>query len=750
MSKTGVSVIVPTYNESGNIIELLKRIKSSLSEIYDYEVLVIDDNSKDDTQKLVVEAEEDFPVRLVIKPQSIPQGKAESLIHGFKFANYEHIVMIDADLQYPPEAIDEMMQKIARGADIVVANRINQKTTFVRKLMHIVFRTVFGKLLHNLDCDVQSGLKVFKKEIVERISIKPTRWTFDLEFLLKARGAGYVIDTTEIVFEERISGDTKINVIQAVYEIGSNALKLKLRGPSIVPLHPAQIEKEGIGFHYKGVKYVFHSALDHTESALITLTGVQKIILCSIVAIFVFGLFTNTSTTLIVFIGILTVLYFADLLFNVYLILRSFSNPAEIRVSADDIQATPSDSWPTYTIFCPLYKEWEVLPQFVSAMSLLDYPKDKLQVMLLLEENDPETIAKAREFNLPEYFDIVVVPHSKPKTKPKACNYGLLKAKGDYIVIYDAEDVPDILQLKKAVLAFRRVDSNVKCIQAKLNYYNPNQNLLTRFFTAEYSLWFDLILSGLQSVDTLIPLGGTSNHFRTTDLKLMRGWDAFNVTEDCDLGIRMVKRGYRTALLDSTTLEEANSDYVNWLWQRSRWIKGYIVSYFVHMRSPMSFIRSGQGRHLVALQLVVGGKVLSLFINPIMWLVTISYFTFRETLGPSIQALYPPVIFYMATVCLVAGNFLYLYIYMIGLANRNHFSLIKYVYLIPFYWLSMSIAAWLAVYKLIVAPHHWSKTKHGLHLQNQKAIAQVTSTIGRSLVEEKLTGVSVVRSEVVA
>src|SRR5581483_11735953 len=160
--------------------------------------------------------------------------------------------------------------------------------------------------------------------------------------------------------------------------------------------------------------------------------------------------------------------------------------------------------------------------------------------------------------NLPNYFKIIVVPDSSPKTKPKACNYGLQFATGEYSVIYDAEDVPDPLQLKKAIVAFAKSAKNVICIQAKLNFYNPHQNILTRVFTAEYSLWFDLVLTGLQSIEAPIPLGGTSNHFKTQILKKIKGWDAFNVTEDCDLGLRLFKNGFSTAIMDSTTLEEAN------------------------------------------------------------------------------------------------------------------------------------------------------------------------------------------------
>src|SRR5258708_5513213 len=187
--------------------------------------------------------------------------------------------------------------------------------------------------------------------------------------------------------------------------------------------------------------------------------------------------------------------------------------------------------------------------------------------MLLLEEDDTETIETVKTMLLPSYVRTVIVPQSMPKTKPKACNYGLSFAKGKYLVIFDAEDMPDPLQLKKAYLGFQKVPSNVKCLQAKLSYYNSRQNLLTRFFTAEYALWFDLTLPGLQSLNSALPLGGTSNHFETVVLKKLKGWDPFNVTEDADLGVRLFQEGYRTAIIDSTTYEEATSSPKNWIRQ---------------------------------------------------------------------------------------------------------------------------------------------------------------------------------------
>ncbi len=473
---------------------------------------------------------------------------------------------------------------------------------------------------------------------------------------------------------------------------------------------------KGHGFLYKGREYIHHSALHDYEIALHRLSEHQIVFLSLLFIITCICLILSWHSTIVVLVSIITILYFTDLLFNLFLIHRSFSRSPELRITIEEIAAHESRGWPSYTIFCPLYNEVSVLKQFVKAMKELDYPKDKLQVMLLLENDDDDTIDAARSMKLPPFFDIEVVPHSYPKTKPKAMNYGLKKATGEYVVIYDAEDIPDPFQLKKAVIAFGKEGPKTKCIQAKLNFYNPHQNLLTKIFTAEYSLWFELVLTGLQSIHAPIPLGGTSNHFKKSDLHLLRGWDAFNVTEDADLGIRLVKRGYRTAVMDSVTLEEANSHPINWFWQRTRWIKGYIQTYFLHMRRPDDFPSILKKPHFLSFQIIIGGKVLSMFINPTMWTITILYFTLRPILGTFIESFFPTPILYMGVTSLFVGNFLYAYYYMIGCAKHGHDELVKYAIFVPLYWLAMSVAAWVAFYKFLVAPHHWSKTPHGLHI----------------------------------
>ncbi len=483
---------------------------------------------------------------------------------------------------------------------------------------------------------------------------------------------------------------------------------------------------KGRGFLIAGKRTVHHTQLELRHSAAISITAGQKLFAFTALLLIALLLFLSWKVVMLTLVCILTAFYFIDLLFGLFLAYRSFSRNPEVQVSQEELDALVEKDLPTYTVFCPLYKEWQVLPQFIDAMQQLDYPKSKLQVMLQLEEDDTETVAHARAMDLPEYFDIVVVPDAKPKTKPKAMNYGLQFATGDIITIYDAEDMPEASQLKKVVVAFNKLPDNVVCVQGKLNFYNPQQNMLTRMFTAEYSLWFDLILPGLQSIGAPIPLGGTSNNFKKSILHELAGWDAYNVTEDCDLGMRLAKKGYRTAIVDSTTLEEANSGYHNWYRQRSRWIKGYMQTYLVHMRSPRKAVREFGLRNFLLLQLTVGGKVLSMFINPLLWLITIAYFVARTHVAPIIEPFFPPAVLYVGVVSLIFGNFFYVYAYLIGLAKRREFRVMKFVFLVPLYWLGMSVAAWKALYELIVKPHYWQKTNHGLHLAQPNESVQGT------------------------
>jgi glycosyltransferase XagB len=489
------------------------------------------------------------------------------------------------------------------------------------------------------------------------------------------------------------------------------------KDPIATSIPPTEIfSMRGAGVKYKNTTYITHTSLPFSLSALRTFNQYQKIAIALFSVFSLIGFVIVPISAFKVLVTVLSLMYFSDVLFNLIIVARSLNFAKDVSFTKDELAAIDESKLPIYTVLCPLYKEAHVFPQFLSAINKLDYPKDKLDILLLLEEDDTETIKILDKLTLPFYIKKIIVPNSLPKTKPKACNYGLSYAKGKYLVIYDAEDIPDPLQLKKAYLGFQTLPREVQCLQAKLSYYNPRANLLTRFFTVEYALWFDIMLTGLQSFNSTLPLGGTSNHFKTAQLRRLQGWDPFNVTEDADLGVRLFQKGFRTAVIDSTTHEEATSQLKNWIRQRSRWLKGYMQTYFVHTRNYKDFITQKGILHYIVFQLTVGGKVLFILINPMMWLITLLYFATYSFAGPFLETIYTPPISYIAVTSWIFGNFLFVYYYMIACGRKKEWDLMKYVLLIPIYWGMMSYAGAIALYQLILKPHYWEKTVHGMHL----------------------------------
>src|SRR3981081_2095520 len=210
----------------------------------------------------------------------------------------------------------------------------------------------------------------------------------------------------------------------------------------------------------------------------------------------------------------------------------------------------------------------------MDTLAALDYPAEKLEVLVLLEADDEETIAAARAARPPATVRLIVVPDAEPRTKPKACNVGLFLARGDLLVIYDAEDRPEPDQLRKAVAAFEEAGEKTVCVQARLRYWNVRTNLLTRMFGLEYGYWFGAMLPGLDRLRLPIPLGGTSHHFPVDAPRRLGGWDPHNVTEDADLGLRAAVEGYRVGVIDSDTDEEACAHVRPWLRHRSARARG--------------------------------------------------------------------------------------------------------------------------------------------------------------------------------
>ncbi len=307
---------------------------------------------------------------------------------------------------------------------------------------------------------------------------------------------------------------------------------------------------------------------------------------------------------------------------------------------------------------------------------------------------------------------LLVVPDGMPRTKPRALNYGLQFTNGELITVYDAEDRPEPLQLRRAAVAMRSLPLDFACLQARLEFFGADRGMLARWFCLEYLTWFRCLLPGMASRQGVMPLGGTSNHFRRTALTQTGGWDPYNVTEDADLGIRLERRGFQIGILDSVTMEEVNSDLVNWIKQRSRWQKGYLQTALVHLRRPaqcrvaprVPLARppgAVRGRHTGAgpLQPVV------LDAEP-AWLVFKARF---------IESLFPGSLFYVATGVWLLGNFTIAYLSVLTVRITGRHDLLVAALISPIYWILMSIAGVRAVTQLITDPFHWEKTTHGFH-----------------------------------
>lgn len=446
------------------------------------------------------------------------------------------------------------------------------------------------------------------------------------------------------------------------------------------------------------------------SSAHVVVSPAQKAVLVIGIILLVICAVIWPIGTLIALVGGASFLYLVVAIYRVRLTLQALGTHLEHDVSDEEIAALDERTLPIYTILVPLYKEAGIVQRLVRDINALDYPRTRLDVKLLCEEDDEETIAKINELSLPPQFHLVVVPDSQPKTKPKACNYGLQLATGKYSVIFDAEDRPDPDQLKKAIIAFQQVPGNVVCVQAKLNHFNQDQNILTAWFANEYSMHFELILPAMGAAEAPIPLGGTSNHFITSTLRELGAWDPFNVTEDADLGIRLHREGYRTAMIDSTTLEEANSNVGNWIRQRSRWNKGYYQTWLVHMRNPLKLLHQTGLRGFLSFNLTMGSALVHL-INPIFWGLSTLYVL---TQWGFVSQLFPGIVFYAASALLFVGNFIFVYLNVAGSLQRGEFSITRTALLSPLYWGLMSWAAWKGFIQLFTNPFYWEKTEHGL------------------------------------
>jgi glycosyltransferase XagB len=384
--------------------------------------------------------------------------------------------------------------------------------------------------------------------------------------------------------------------------------------------------------------------------------------------------------------------------------LWALANPARPSLAPSDIYV---DHWPIYTVLIPLYDEADSLQQMMNGLSALNYPVKKLDIKFLIEETDEVTRRALSVMGIAANIEVLVVPKGEPRTKPRALNYGLQFARGEFLTIYDGEDIPQPRQLQEAVRLFHARSEDTVCLQAQLKYFNANENWLTRQFALEYAVHFGALLPAMARAGLPLMLGGTSNHFRVSALREVCGWDPYNVTEDADLGMRFARRGYQVEMLASSTLEEAVTSLPAWIKQRSRWFKGLMITWQVHMRNPFQTFHSlGFWSTWVFTSLSMGALFNALF-HPLLLVWSVWSLNGTETLGQTFLAT-------LGLVVLTLDYLIYAIVGQIALKSFYGVSWFSTLATFPLYWLQAHAAAVLALYDLVCAPFHWRKTRHGV------------------------------------
>lgn len=365
---------------------------------------------------------------------------------------------------------------------------------------------------------------------------------------------------------------------------------------------------------------------------------------------------------------------------------------------------------PVVSVFVPLYREREIAAHLLTRLSVIDYPADLLDICLILEDDDALTRLTLDQVALPAHFQVIEVPKGTLRTKPRALNYALDFAKGTIIGIYDAEDAPAPDQISKVVQRFAELGPEVACLQGILDYYNSDSNWLARCFTLEYATWFRVILPGLQRLGLVVPLGGTTLFLRRPAIEQVGGWDAHNVTEDADLGLRLVRHGFRTELVDTITQEEANARTLPWIKQRSRWLKGYAVTWAVHMRNPARLWRDIGPWRFLGVQVLFLGTLSQFVLAPLLWSFWVIPF-----------GLHHPVLDILPSNLVMVIGIFFLFSEIIGIvvsamaAHRAGKSrLMIWAPTLQFYFILASFAVYKALIEIVTRPYYWDKTVHGI------------------------------------
>jgi cellulose synthase/poly-beta-1,6-N-acetylglucosamine synthase-like glycosyltransferase len=380
------------------------------------------------------------------------------------------------------------------------------------------------------------------------------------------------------------------------------------------------------------------------------------------------------------------------------------------RDTRDDGAAVMPARPPMISLLVPLYRESEIAGTLLARMAELDYPRDRLELCLIVEDDDLQTRRTLEMSDLPEWARIIEVPEGSLRTKPRALNYAMAFAQGSIIGVYDAEDSPAPDHLRRVAEVFARREPTTACLQGALDYFNCDRTWVARCFTLEYASWFRVLLPGIERLGLALPLGGTTLFLRREALEAVGGWDAHNVTEDADLGIRLARQGYRTEIIPVSTVEEATTRIWPWIRQRSRWLKGYAVTWAVHMRDPRALWRDLGPRRFLGFQLMFAGTLLQFALAPVLW----SFWLVPLGLPHPLAQVLSPALLVALSILFLASQILDLAFAVLGTHRAGKANLSIWAPVLIPYFIMATVALYRAAWQLVWQPFQWDKTAHGL------------------------------------
>lgn len=380
------------------------------------------------------------------------------------------------------------------------------------------------------------------------------------------------------------------------------------------------------------------------------------------------------------------------------------------RRAAPAAEVTAIEGLPVISVLVPLLREKAVADKLVQRLARLDYPRELLDILLVVEEDDTITQAAVAATRLPAWMRQVVVPRGPVQTKPRALNFALGFCRGSVVGVYDAEDAPAPDQLRRVAARFAAAPPDVACLQGVLDFYNPRDNWISRCFAVEYATWFRVVLPGLSRMGLAVPLGGTTLFFRRAALEGLGGWDAHNVTEDADLGFRLARKGFRTELIDTVTEEEAACQPLRWVRQRSRWLKGYAMTWAVHMRDPARLWRELGPWQFLGFQLLLLGTLSQFVLAPVLW----SFWLLLFGLPHPLAGLAPPPVMLSLAAVFLFTEVATVAVSAYAVATPTHRWLVPWAPTLHVYFPLGALAAYKGLWEMVRRPFYWDKTPHGL------------------------------------